>query len=141
MKNTIKRQRQKDKRAPEPSVDLDEKYWREAVLSKPYYRAQIGFDRYRWALRYGLLAHQRHGGKGRNVETGDIIRELMAGWEKFGKPSGLTWDEAREAVIDSWSHADSLIADSIANHGGFDSPPTFTEQGCLVPRNLDEPNA
>jgi hypothetical protein len=117
--------------------DIDEEYWREAILQKSYYRSDIGFDRYRWALRCGLLA-RRYCGKKTGLK--DVLAGLAKGWSKFGGPTGLTWEQARDAVTDAWEHADMLLADSIANRGGFKSPPTFSEHGSLVPRNFDEPN-
>jgi hypothetical protein len=118
-------------------ADIDEKYWRAAILQKPYYRGEIGFDRYRWALNYGQMARKRHG---HDVKIDQVLQELADGWSKFGGPSGLTWEEAHEAVKDSWNYTDTLVAESIAKQAGFKSPPTFTEHGARVPRNLDEPN-
>jgi hypothetical protein len=119
------------------SADIDEKYWREAILQKSYYRGDIGFDRYRWALRYGQMARKQHGNK---TVLKDVLTDLADGWSKFGGPSGLTWEEACDAVRDAWDHTDVLVADAIANQAGFKSPPTFAEHGSLVPRNVDEPN-
>jgi hypothetical protein len=119
-------------------IAIDEQYWREAILQKQYYRSEIGFDRYRWALRYGQTARNHHGGK---AALNDVLTELAEGWGKFGGPSGMTWEEARDAVVDSWHHTDMLIAEAIASQAGFESPPTFAEHGSRVPRNLDEPNS
>jgi hypothetical protein len=118
--------------------ELDEDYWREAILQRGYYRPEVGYDRYRWALRYGQLAKKLHGP---NVQFEDMIAELTAGWEKFGGPSNLTWEEARDAIHDSWHFTDSLLAETIASRGGFDKAPTFTDNPGAVPRNLDEPNS
>ena len=118
-------------------LDVDERYWRDAILQKSYYRPEIGYDRYRWALRYGQMARRHHKD---GVGINDVLAELADGWSKFGGPSGLTWEQARDAVIDSWNRAETLEADAIANQAGFESPPTFTEHGTHVPRNVDEPN-
>jgi hypothetical protein len=120
-----------------PDADIDEKYWRQAILQRRYYRDDVGFDKYRWALRYGQLAHMRHGG---HADFHDLITELAAGWGQFGGPSGLTWEEARGAIEDSWNQTDSLLAESIASRAGFKRPPTFSDHGNVVPRNIDEAN-
>jgi len=121
-----------------PDAEIDEKYWRQAILQRCYYRNDLGFDKYRWALRYGQLAHKRHGG---HADFHDLVTELAAGWQKFGGPSGLSWEEARGAIEDSWERTDSLLAESIASRAGFKRPPTFSDHGNVVPRNVDEPNS
>ena len=121
-----------------PHLDVDETYWRDAILQKKYYRQDIDFDRYLWALRYGQQARGRHG---HQVEIAEVLQDLSEGWAKFGGPSGLTWEEARDAVIDSWHRTDMLMAEAIANQAGFKTPPTFMERGTKVPRNLDEANS
>jgi hypothetical protein len=121
----------------EEPPELDEDYWREAIGQRGYYRADVGFDRYRWALRYGQLAKRLHGP---DVQFEDLIAELAAGWEKFGGPSNLSWEEARDAISDSWHFTDSLLAETIASRAGFESAPTFIENKGVVPRNVDESN-
>jgi hypothetical protein len=125
------------KQHTDPSHDPDERYWRDAILQRCYYREEIGFDRYRWALRYGQQARKHHK---HPVELHDVLAELADGWAKFGGPSGLTWAQARDAVIDSWYRTDMLLAEAIANHAGYKAPPTFAERGTRVPRNVDEAN-
>jgi hypothetical protein len=119
-------------------ADLDEAYWRQSILAKGYYRPEVSFDRYRWALRYGQLARKKFGA---GVKLKDVLDELAEGWKQFGGCSQLSWKEACDAVTDSWNHTETLMAESIASQGGYKSPPTFTEQGSRVPRNIDEPNA
>jgi len=123
--------------APNSIDDIDDKYWRETILQRSYYRSDIGFDRYRWALHFGQMARKLHGNA---TVLKDVLTDLERDWMKFGGPSGLSWDEAREAVKDAWEQADTLVADAIANQGGFKSPPTFIEHGSRVPRNVDESN-
>ncbi|HVT88742.1 MAG TPA: hypothetical protein VHD56_07825 [Tepidisphaeraceae bacterium] len=118
-------------------ADLDEKYWRETIRQRPYYDPARGFDRYRWALQYGIQSRRKHR---EDVDFSTVMDELAAGWSKFGGPSGLSWEEASAAVRDAWEHQPTLMAESIASKGGYKKPPTFTQHGETVPRNIDEPN-
>jgi hypothetical protein len=117
---------------------INEAYWREALRQRPYYDPSRGFDRYRWALQYGLAARRRHGSE---VEFTTVMEELASGWAQFGGPSGMNWGEAEGAVRDAWEQQHTLMAESIASKAGFKEPPTFTDNGQTVPRNLDEPNS
>jgi hypothetical protein len=83
---------------------------------------------------------RRGRGHGPNVNLKDALADLTEGWDKFGGPDGLTFAETVDAVTNSWHRSNELTADAIANHKGFRSPPTFTEKGNLVPRNVDEAN-
>jgi hypothetical protein len=123
----------------DPHSEVDFHYWHSAVLqTRNGWKGGHKFDRYRWALHYEQLARKRHGC---DVNLKDVLADLTAGWDKFGGPHGLTLNEAKEAVTNSWHRSDELTADTIANHKGFESPPTFLEKGTLVPRNFDEANS
>jgi hypothetical protein len=128
----------KARTAEQICLEDDETFWRKAIIQRGYYKQAIGFDRYRWALRFGELARKRHAGK---VHFEQVIRELEAGWTVYGGPAGLSWEEARDAVRDSWEHTDTLLAEQIAGRGGFKRPPTFSDHQGVVPRSIDEPNS
>ena len=102
--------------------EIDGKYWRKAILQRSYYRPEVGFDRYQWALRFGQMARKRHHG---NVEFSQVVDDLAAAWKQFGGPVGMSWEEACSAIEDSWAHTDTLQAEAIASHAGFKSPPNF----------------
>jgi hypothetical protein len=123
---------------PEAGDELDAYYWHRAVFQPRTPRNGAKFDLYHWALHYEQLARKRHGC---DVSLNNVLEELAVVWEKFGGPEGLTLAQAQEAVTNSWQRSDELTADTIANQQGFKSPPTFTERGNLVPRNVDESNA
>jgi len=118
--------------------EVDEKYWRAAIRQRAYYRPEIAFDRYRWALRFGQMARKRHKG---SAQFQEVMADLEAAWKRFGKASQLTWEEARAAIADSWEYTGTLLGEAISSRAGFKHPPTFTEHGDVVPRNIDEPNA
>jgi hypothetical protein len=123
---------------PDPDLsDIDEKYWRKAILQRDYYNPNVAFDRYRWALRFGQHARKSHKGE---MTFDDMLADLEKAWIEHGGPSGLTWHEAKAAIADSWEHTGTLQAEAIASHAGFKTPPTFRDHGNLVPRNIDEPN-
>jgi hypothetical protein len=115
----------------------DEQFWRDAILQRGFYKPEVGFDRYRWALHFGQMARKHHKHDA-TFET--AIADLESGWKEYGGPSGLSWEEAREAVQASWEHTGTLLAEAVAGRAGFKRPPTFSEHGSVVPRNIDEPN-
>lgn len=118
--------------------EIDEKFWRNAILQRAYYRPKVSFDKYRWALRFGQMARKRHGG---DADFAEVMDELAAAWKDHGGPSGLSWEEASAAVHDSWDHHGTIQGEATASQAGFKSPPTFCEHGSHVPRNIDEPNS
>lgn len=123
--------------AEKTNSEIDEAYWKEAKAQHRYFKPEISFDRYRWALRYGQMARQRHGV---DVTFEQIEADLRAGWSEFGGASQLTWDEAAGAIRAAWEYKGTLAGENMAQHGQFSHPPTFTDQGDLVPRGRDEPN-
>jgi hypothetical protein len=116
----------------------EETFWHKAIHQHNFYRPEIGFDRYRWALRFGRLARKRHKG---DVSFSAVAAELEKAWKDHGGPSGLSWEEARDAVHAAWERSGTLQAEAIASHAGFKEPPTFSDNGGIVPRNVDEPNS
>ncbi len=78
-------------------------YWREEYKSRPYVDGSRDFDReYAAAYGYGLQARENHAGR----TWDDTEAELEREWEKSRGTSTLAWNEAREAVRDSWDRVD-----------------------------------
>lgn len=73
-------------------------FWRRSFRGRPYIDAGQGYEHYRPAFRYGWQARNRLGGRAFE----DVEAELEAGWDAAA--AGLSWDEARPAVRDAYTH-------------------------------------
>ncbi len=84
---------------PEP----DEKHWRENYANRENVPVGSTFSDFAPAFSFGLAARTHHPGR----TFDEIEDELRAGWPLARSDSSLDWAEARPAVYDAWSRADS----------------------------------
>ena len=79
---------------------IEEVYWREAYLNKPYYEPNFGYDRdYYPAYRLGYESRA----KAIQADTFDLHeKELHAKWESSKAESQLSWEQAKPAARDAW---------------------------------------
>ena len=84
-----------------PAADAStyDAFWRSSFTRRPYVDAQLGYDHYRPAYRFGWEAQAQEPG----TEFEDVEASLEERWED--EPSELGWEEARPAVRDAWIHA------------------------------------
>ncbi|MBC7750759.1 MAG: hypothetical protein H7Z73_03435 [Candidatus Saccharibacteria bacterium] len=83
--------------AIEPTVEAA--YWREAVISRPYYLANYDFERdYHPAYRLGYEARR----KNRNDSFSQHEETLRTKWEHSKADSRLGWEHAKQAARDAW---------------------------------------
>lgn len=84
-----------------PAADAasHDEFWRSSFTNRPYVDAQLGYDHYRPAFRFGWMAQAEAG----TDEFEDVEEELRQRWET--EPGDLSWDEARPAVRDAWIRA------------------------------------
>ena len=76
----------------------EESYWRSNFSSRPYVRADRGFDYYRPGYRYGTESANRNRGRRWEEMEGD----LRSGWDRFEHRAESTWDNVKDAVKDAW---------------------------------------
>ena len=76
----------------------EDTYWRDNFSTRPYARADRGYDFYRPAYRYGVESSSRFGGRHWN----DVEADLSRGWDTFRGQSASTWDHVKDAVRDAW---------------------------------------
>ena len=81
--------------------ESEKKYWQDSYKSRPYYREGDEYTRYEPAYRYGLQTYNGHAGK--SFDELDSA-ELQKGWDSARGSSDMTWDEAKDAVRDSYEH-------------------------------------
>jgi len=77
----------------------EETQWRERWRSRPYVSADLGFEYYRPAYRYGYeSAHRHRGSRWEEVES-----DLRSGWERYEHRGQTAWESVKEAVRDAWN--------------------------------------
>lgn len=77
----------------------EEAYWRDTWQSRPYSSADLGYDYYRPAYRYGFDSARTTRGR----QWSDVESELRAGWERYEDRGQTVWESIKEAVRDGWN--------------------------------------
>ena len=81
---------------------VEDAYWRDNYKSRPYAKADMGYDAYRPAYQYGWESRSRYAGR----KFDDVQGELAAGWDKARGTSKLAWNDAKAATKDAWHRVD-----------------------------------
>ena len=76
----------------------EDMYWRSNFASRPYVRADRGYDAYQPGYRYGFESAKQYG----NRKWNEVESDLRTGWEKFEHRSQSTWENIKDAVRDAW---------------------------------------
>lgn len=84
---------------------LEEAYWRENYVDRPYVRKGSTFDDYGPAYGYGVDAYSRYPGKTFDQVESDLARD----WQRSKGKSTLAWDHAKEATRDSWERLSDTV--------------------------------
>ncbi|HEY7393844.1 MAG TPA: hypothetical protein VH559_03335 [Gemmatimonadaceae bacterium] len=80
----------------------DDAYWRENYHDRPYTAADLAYDAYRPAYRYGCEASFIY----HPLPWDDEVDfELSLGWLQARGDSRLTWEHARDAVREGYEKA------------------------------------
>jgi len=77
----------------------EERYWRDAWRTRPYVKADRGFDYYGPGYRYGYESASLYRGRNWN----DIEDDLRSGWDRFEYRGQSTWENIKDAVRDAWN--------------------------------------
>jgi hypothetical protein len=83
--------------------ETEEPYWRENFSTRPYANADLDFDFYRGAYRYGFESAHKHAGR----SWEDAQRDLEADWDKYEHRGEGAWEHAKHAVRDAWDRVRS----------------------------------
>ena len=81
---------------------LEEAYWRENYVSRPYVTPGMSHDDYGPAYRYGWESRSRYSDKRFEEVEADLERD----WERAKGKSRLTWAQANAASRDAWDRVD-----------------------------------
>ena len=77
----------------------EESYWRDNWRTRPYAKADRGFDHYSPGYRYGFDAANKYPGR----QWNDVEPDLRSGWDSFEHRGESTWDHMKDAVRDAWN--------------------------------------
>jgi hypothetical protein len=84
---------------------LEEAYWREAYVSRPYIAEGSTFDDYGPAYGYGVESYVRYPGKTFDQVEADLARD----WQRSKGKSTLAWENAKHAARDSWQRVSDAV--------------------------------
>jgi hypothetical protein len=85
--------------------DTEERWWRDSWTSRPYVRADRGFDYYAPAYRYGTESAIQYRGR----KWDDVQADLERGWDKFKAQSQARWEDVKDAVRDAWDRVTNRV--------------------------------
>ena len=88
--------------APTPDPASEKDYWHVNYQTRPYYKEGLSFGDYEAAYRYGWESAATAGAMTFEEAEKD---HLARGWAAARGGSPFTWEEAREATRDAWTHA------------------------------------
>lgn len=78
----------------------EDRFWRENFSTRPYRKADRGYEHYQPGYRYGFESANRYSGR----EWNDVEPELRSGWDSYEhRGSGQsTWEDIKDSVRDAW---------------------------------------
>jgi hypothetical protein len=84
---------------------IEEAYWRENYMSRPYVNKSYSYDDYGPAYMYGVDNYSRY--QGRKFE--DVEAELGRDWQRAKGKSRLAWEDAKHATKDAFHRASDAV--------------------------------
>jgi hypothetical protein len=84
---------------------VEEAYWRENYVSRPYVTKGATFDDWGPAYGYGVDSYARYPGKSFDEIEPNLSRE----WQRGKGKSTLAWDNAKHAARDSWQRVSDMV--------------------------------
>lgn len=76
----------------------EDAYWRSNFASRPYARADRGYDSYQGGYRYGFESAN----KKRDRQWNEAEDDLRSGWERYEHRGQSTWENVKDAARDAW---------------------------------------
>jgi hypothetical protein len=77
---------------------IEDTYWRSNFATRPYARADRGYEAYQPGYRYGFESANRFRGQPWNA----VEPDLRSGWDRFEHRGQSTWENVKDAVRDAW---------------------------------------
>ena len=92
---------------------VEDAYWRDNFMSRPYYTAGDTYEIYQPAYQYGWESYPKY--RGRKFD--EVESELRSDWEKTKHSANLTWDRAKNATRDAWHRVERALPGDFDNDG------------------------
>ena len=80
--------------------EREEAYWKSVYWTRPFYRADLGYDDYAPAFCVGYIGYAQYGGRFDEAE-----KSLCANWVRIKGDSRLELEDAMSAIRAAWEHA------------------------------------
>ena len=84
---------------------IEDTYWRENYMNRPYYVSGESYDIYQPAYRYGWESYPKY--RGRAFD--EVESDLQRGWENTKDAASLSWDRAKNATRDAWHRVERAL--------------------------------
>ena len=84
---------------------IEEAYWRENYVNRPYVTKGATFDDYGPAYTYGVDNYSKYPGK----KFDDVESDLARDWQRAKGKSSLAWDNAKHATKDAWHRVSDTV--------------------------------
>lgn len=97
----------------------EDNYWRSNFASRPYVRADRGYEAYQPGYRYGFESAKRYAGRKWN----EVESDLRSGWDRYEHRAQSAWENIKDAVKDAWDHVTTGDPMTEAERGA--SRPTY----------------
>lgn len=81
---------------------VEDAYWRTNYKTRPYAKADMSYDAYQPAYKYGWESRSKYADK----KYDEVESNLESGWERTRGTGKMAWSDAKSAVKDAWHRVD-----------------------------------
>lgn len=81
---------------------VEDAYWRANYKTRPYTKADMSYDTYQPAYKYGWESRSRYADK----KYDEVESNLESGWDRTRGTGKMAWSDAKGAVKDAWHRVD-----------------------------------
>lgn len=84
---------------------VEDAYWREHYVSRPYVQQGETYDEYQPAYRYGWESRNKYG----ELNWDDVEEDMERNWDRNRGSSSMAWNRAKHATRDAWHRVERAI--------------------------------
>jgi hypothetical protein len=95
---------------------IENAYWRENYVKRPYINKAYSYDDYGPAYMYGVDNYSRYHGR----KWDDVESELGRDWQRAKGKSRLAWEEAKYATKDSFQRISDTVERAVPGDSDHD---------------------
>ena len=81
---------------------VEDAYWRTNHKTRPYAKADMSYDAYQPAYKYGWESRAKYA----DNKYDEVESNLESGWERTRGTSKMAWSDGKSAVKDAWHRVD-----------------------------------